>query len=1075
MKPDTPNAAIANESDWSLGVDSYTHYTRVGRGYLCWATNIVTRGGMLQTRPGRKHIFSLPMGNPQGMCLFRPSPSYGDEVLVWAVSGTVYMSRYPFITSQIVAGLHFDANAPMVRFCAGKKITSLNPDGTLQILPIPYNVLIIQDGATAAGIYDGAGPTGYHIYGGAPTYGTPLGLHMCWSGNRLWVARGDQVFASDFCDPLTFSDSTYLATADNFQLPWDCQGMMETPDERTLLVFCDSSIVSFQSSIADRTMWQQVTDFMKVIVPDTGTTSPRSIFSQYGTTWFYSEFGLTNIDMANPSAGTDRIPPKDIEMIRSKDNLSSDLSGICATAFDTFALVSVPSGAVDNRHTWVIDAAPLSRLGQVSNTTGSGVASWAGVWTGTYPIEFASDIVKGESRCFELSKSCGTINGSTLHIWEDFVGQRWDYLDNPIQCSVELRCFDFGTDLYAFKNIEIDLAEIWGEVNFEIWYAGVKGNFQRIGIKTIEAEIGIFEPDLEIQYDADPATDTVLSSFRPQTRTIRSEQISGSADESPDGTADGLCTPESVYAHNVDKGFQFLLRWTGICAIRQVRVYADPYLEPGVGTCEVDETGETNILSEIGTLPPPQLCSPNIVVAPITPRYLLQTTGVPEVGGQYELYHLVDGTPQAPGHVALLKIWEVNVDVLAGLVIDYSPFITAFNATQTFLWLYRYGPGGSIAINPMMSTVSINPPANIASGTAATQQLLGTQTFFFTVTNVDNTQYSAIHKFKAPPINSPLYIIDTTNYRADSFANINDPNNYHGVISYPSLGFDLYQLVTNYVPGTHTVINQAMLLKASYAEGVNFTKGDEIDITKVLDLTQFPCLFCVLRKGQAPAGKTSDLWAFAGAANMQIGITSASDTASVVRVLPPVALPGNWALPPSMQSIEVANPGTTQLEMALSPSGAGVLQLGFYWPGWDWGIPVNDPFFQGPCGLEVWDTSNNVLQRFTYRSDFGPDGNTSVRQFIDLTALCKAHPQLRIVRFSYFGTATKTLFIDGPAPFELGEATIIGARYTPTPDASIQVANPGSSLSHRVQLNTNIGTYTFAFFVMNVSNQSRYA
>jgi hypothetical protein len=85
---------------------------------------------------------------------------------------------------------------------------------------------------------------------------------------------------------------------------------------------------------------------------------------------------------------------------------------------------------------------------------------------------------------------------------------------------------------------------------------------------------------------------------------------------------------------------------------------------------------------------------------------------------------------------------------------------------------------------------------------------------------------------------------------------------------------------------------------------------------------------------------------------------------------------------------------------------------------------------------------------------------------------------VKLVRFSYFGGSTKQIYIDGtptnPGTFELGEATIAGARY-PT-DANIFNTNAGTGTgSHNIGLATTIGTYFFAFIVMNVSNQKRYA
>src|SRR5258705_8227643 len=102
------------------------------------------------------------------------------------------------------------------------------------------------------------------------------------------------------------------------------------------------------------------------------------------------------------------------------------------------------------------------------------------------------------------------------------------------------------------------------------------------------------------------APDTILDSFKPQTRTVRVPEISGSLDET-DQCAD-TCGIESDYEHNVDKGFQLLINWQGQMGIRELRLFVDPYPQPGIGTCTPSEIDKTNIVSAIGCLPPPVSC-----------------------------------------------------------------------------------------------------------------------------------------------------------------------------------------------------------------------------------------------------------------------------------------------------------------------------------------------------------------------------------------------------------------------------------------------------------------------------------
>jgi hypothetical protein len=298
-------------------------------------------------------------------------------------------------------------------------------------------------------------------------------------------------------------------------------------------------------------------------------------------------------------------------MTHSKLNISPLQSGICSIQFDNWVLVAVPSGSKLNRHTWVMDGTPMSTFNTVSASP-----CWVGIWTGTYPVQFATGQVQDVPRCFELSYSCQhapAYDGSGLsriQLWEDFVGRRTDHHATPIECSWETKMFEVSQtgELARFKFCEIDIVELVGQVELKVYYAGIKGHYRLMHEVTLEAEQGTpGSPSYPIwDYNNEPS-DTILDSFRPQVRTVRTPDMSGSYDEALDSCAD-TCGIESEYQHNVDRAFQLLFNWRGQMGIRELRLFVESYPQKGIGECSPSEIGQTNIVSAIGCLAPPVSC-----------------------------------------------------------------------------------------------------------------------------------------------------------------------------------------------------------------------------------------------------------------------------------------------------------------------------------------------------------------------------------------------------------------------------------------------------------------------------------
>jgi hypothetical protein len=186
--------AASNTDPGSLPVGSY------------WMTmNMLASGGLLSCRPGYRWVANLPIGKLQGTRIFQPR--LGLEQILAAVDGVLYVADWPFADFRPISTIRFSPTASQI-FWSGDcdqsaQRTDLEAfDSAIEVLSIPQRMLIMQDGITAPAYWDGG--VGAHIRD--YPYQTPIGGPMCWVGDRLWVASGDTVYASDIANPLSFRE-----------------------------------------------------------------------------------------------------------------------------------------------------------------------------------------------------------------------------------------------------------------------------------------------------------------------------------------------------------------------------------------------------------------------------------------------------------------------------------------------------------------------------------------------------------------------------------------------------------------------------------------------------------------------------------------------------------------------------------------------------------------------------------------------------------------------------------------------------------------------------------------------------
>jgi hypothetical protein len=539
------------------------------------AENVLNRGGALSTRPGYVERHTLPDGILQGASYFRPLS--GEGTLVVAISGLVYKTTYPFTTYEQIPGIAMYAHAPRVWFSMSTRSAERNADGTIQTIE-PRRTLVIQDGGfTRAAYWDGvsaahSNPTLVLDGDDVLTAGIPLGSVTVWSGGRLWVARDNKLFASDIEDPLSFTENEYLGEGGFFVFEDDITAMAEVPslESPTLLVFTRNKTYRILSGIRERDLWKSTRDFQSIVLPDIGCVGQRAIVAQNGQLWWMTEFGITNLNAAQQAQVSSRLIPLDTELAVSKANLWSDLSGVALGSFENFLVCSVPYGDRYNAHTWVHD-----------DTVAPGSQAWAGIWTGTRPVEWISGVCGGSRKIFHVSKDRDGKN----RLWEAFQRDRRDN-GNPIKCWVETKThIDFsqkatGLDQKEFIFGEVTLGDILGTVDLTVYWAGTVGKYKKIAEYQLEATRGSLGTDTTI-----PLAQGITTN-RGQGRRIRTPEVNRSQAQ-----ACSSCGVEAKTHDWVDVGFSLLIVWSGQATLRSYRIFADPHEESASGKAQFDETG----------------------------------------------------------------------------------------------------------------------------------------------------------------------------------------------------------------------------------------------------------------------------------------------------------------------------------------------------------------------------------------------------------------------------------------------------------------------------------------------------
>src|SRR5215469_4753264 len=605
------NLQIILDGQWIGGTDSFLYPTDLAPGTYAWGVNGINRGGIFQTRPGKRRVVSFCGHRAQGAYWVRTIDDRNYKMV--AVDGQVYTAPFPFKTWTHLTGVNFSANAERIYFCNTLQAIKYNPDNTIAVIE-PKNLVLIQDGVSEPcywDLYDFSNGIVNEIYvTGSPPKPMAIGTAMIWQDNRVWLAIGPLVYASDLLYGASFQEDTYLAEQTGFRFPRSVVNFWPMPVQG-LLVLTESSMHSLMSFIQDRTTWQQEVNppFQQDINLEVGLIAPFGIVNLHGMPWLLTARGIISYDRALTTNLTTVILTADGEMQRSKALLAPNVSRAALGAWENVLMCAMPASATKNRHTWIMDAGIAEKL----NNTGG--MCWSGIWTGTYPVQFTSPIVKGTQHNYELAYSSGFLSlnygdspspqpetdlppQAYIHLFENFIPNQIDDVETAIHVSFETKAFSLSTDdYYRFVFAEFMLTNLKGTVPVQVYVTGLAGNYQLLFETVLRADVGPWgnPSSNSVLYYVSNERSTIFENYRRQVRHMRTQEwvVKENVNDSPSAACLEINRPDGL-----DKGFQLMIQWQGRLGLRALKFFYDRQLQSPQGQCPTPETTIPKVIVE---------------------------------------------------------------------------------------------------------------------------------------------------------------------------------------------------------------------------------------------------------------------------------------------------------------------------------------------------------------------------------------------------------------------------------------------------------------------------------------------
>lgn len=474
------------------GVNSAFRPDQIGNAQAAWASNIQVRDGKPQTRGfGLVQRCVLPKGQVQGAGFF--SVDDGMFVLsIWGQFWRLLLNGNDVSVDLIPVDVN---NSPII-----KQVYMCETVGSL----------VIQDGQSAAVIYDGA--SARRADPAVPE--VPVGTAMAFGNGRLAVVtNGRQVKVGDIVRPvfqseLKFIENTYLSGGGSFLFPRNVNGLAFLPVNNTdtgygsLIVLGQNFVNSLGLQITSRELWDQIPGFEQVLLPRIGATGQGSVVSvNQDLYWRDTDGQIWSLRSAQWDALSPGNAPVSREMARVV-NYETDglIAGSTGIYFDNRLLFLASPfhnlfGSASYKYLIALDTSPLSTL------RGKSPPVYDGITEGLDFVQLFAGSPGGVTRAFAISTDADGEN----RLWELVQGAPNDValLTNgtsntsvarnvPITSYYESRRFDFGQPGLKKRLMRLDIwpAELQGVTEITVyWRADNRSQWNLWDSVTVDAQM----------------------------------------------------------------------------------------------------------------------------------------------------------------------------------------------------------------------------------------------------------------------------------------------------------------------------------------------------------------------------------------------------------------------------------------------------------------------------------------------------------------------------------------------------------------------------------------------------------
>jgi hypothetical protein len=535
------------------GVNSAMRPSHIGDRQVAWMVNGSVRGGQPRTRPGFTQRLVLPSGKVQGAGFF----SINRGKIILSISGRLHRVS--------IAGNAFSHDEIVLPWRNSAALDTAWMQETV-------GNFIVQDGQSAAIIYNGSDARRSDIFGGE----VPLGRMMAFGNGRLWVVTSRyNVKAGDiYSGPnteLKFTETQFLLGGGSFSFPQRVTALAFLPVNNTatgygsLMVYGRNRLDSIRAEIAARDLWQAIPGFVTQVLDEVGTLSHACVTAvNQDLYWRDANGEVRSLRSAAQEAASPGNTGMSREVARITDHETDawldQSSGLFFDnrLFFTASPFRLPSGAIGFKKLISLDCAPLASM------RGKAQPAYDGEWTGASIVRLVGGRFDGRHRAFAVVQD----NAGENSLWEFTPQVREDaYLDGgdvvrvPIRSAVEFRQFDFGAPSQPKKLTRCDVypASIEGEVNVSIYWRVANRNQWRLW-GTFKACAKTTDAPAE-----NPETPHAWKNLRSQERgRVKTLTI-------PDESDEVLGRSQSV-----GHAFQVRIVWTGSMELDRIDVWARP-------------------------------------------------------------------------------------------------------------------------------------------------------------------------------------------------------------------------------------------------------------------------------------------------------------------------------------------------------------------------------------------------------------------------------------------------------------------------------------------------------------------